>query len=62
MTMKSYLKGGSSITSNKPLMVFKGTYPEYSVEEYLNAVIANLILIIGPEHHSIKTGCIDALR
>ena len=39
--------GGSSITSNKPLMVF--TDPEYSVEDYLNAVTANLILNIGPQ-------------
>ena len=49
MTMNPYLMGGSSITSNKPLMVFKGTDPEYSVEDYLNAVTANLILNIGPE-------------
>ena len=49
MTMNSYLMGGSSITSNKPLMVFTGTDPEYSVEDYLNAVTANLILNIGPE-------------
>ena len=41
--------GGSSITSNKPLMVFTGTDPAYSVEDYLNAVTANLILNIGPE-------------
>ena len=40
---------GSSITSNKPLMVFTGTDPEYSVEDYLNAVTANLILNKGPE-------------
>ena len=39
----------SSISTNKPLMVFTGTDPEYSVEAYLNAVTANLILIIGPE-------------
>ena len=39
--------GGSSISSNKPLMVFTGTDPEYSVEDYLNAVTANLSLIIG---------------
>ena len=44
MTMNPYLMGGSSITSNKkPLMVFTGTDPEYSVEDYLNAVTANLI-------------------
>ena len=49
MTMNLYLMGGSSITSNKPLMVFTGTDPEYSVEDYLNAVTANLILIIGPK-------------
>ena len=49
MTMNPYLMGGSSITSNKPLMVFTGTDPEYSVEDYLDAVTANLILIIGPE-------------
>ena len=49
MTMNPYLMGGSSITSNKPLMVFTGTDPEYSVEDYLNAVTANLTLNIGPE-------------
>ena len=49
MTMNPYLMGGSSITSNKPLMVFTGTHPEYSVEDYLNAVTAILILNIGPE-------------
>ena len=49
MTMNPYLMGGSSITSNKPLMVFTGTDPEYLVEDYLNAVTANLILNIGPE-------------
>ena len=30
-------------------MVFTVTDPEYSVEDYLNAVTANLILNIGPE-------------
>ena len=30
-------------------MVFTGTDREYSVEDYLNAVTANLILNIGPE-------------
>ena len=30
-------------------MVFTGTDPEYSVEDYLNAVTANLILNKGPE-------------
>ena len=49
MTTNPYLMGGSSITSNKPMMVFTGTDPEYSVEDYLNAVTANLILNIGPE-------------
>ena len=33
MTINPYLMGGSSITSNKPLMVFKGTDPEHSVED-----------------------------
>ena len=49
LTMNPYLMGGSSLTSNKPLMVFTGTDPEYSVEYYLNAVTANLVLNIGPE-------------
>ena len=44
MTMNPYLMGGSSISSNKPLMVFTGTDSEYSVEDFLNAVTANLIL------------------
>ena len=44
MTMNPYHMGGSSITSNKPLKVFTGTDPEYSVEDYLNAVTANLKL------------------
>ena len=48
-TINPYLMGGLSIQSNKPLMVFTCTDPEYSVEEYLNAVTANLILNIGPE-------------
>ena len=30
-------------------MVFTGTDPDYSVEDYLNSVTANLILNIGPE-------------
>ena len=49
MSMNPYLMEESSMTSNKPLMVFTGTYPEYSVEDCLNAVTANLILKIGPE-------------
>ena len=49
MTMNPYLMGGSSISSNKPLMVLTGTDPEYFLEDYLNAVTANLIFKIGPE-------------
>ena len=49
MTMNPYLMGRSSISSKKTLMVITGTYPENSVEDYLNAVTANLILKIGPE-------------
>ena len=30
-------------------MIFTGTDPEHSVEDYLNAVTANLILNMGPE-------------
>ena len=41
MSMNPYLMEGSSITSNKPLMVLTGTDPEYSVEDYLNAVTSN---------------------
>ena len=47
--MNPCLMGGSSITSNKPLLVFTGTDPEYSVEDSLNAVTVNLILIRGLE-------------
>ena len=60
MTMNPYFMGGSPIRSNKPLMVFTGTDPEYSVEDYLNAVTANLILNIGPE--PINSPLIDAQR
>ena len=49
MAVTPYLMGGSSISSNNALMVFTGTDPEYSVEDYLIAVISNLILNIGPE-------------
>ena len=49
MTMNPYLTGGSSKQSNKPLMVFTGTDPEYSIEDFLNAFKAKLILNIGPE-------------
>ena len=45
--------GGSSISSNKPLMVFTGTDLKYSVENYFKAVTANLISNIGPE--TVKT-------
>ena len=65
LTMNLYLTGGSSITSNKLLMKFTVTDPEYSVADYLNAVTANLILNIGPEpiiHHFIKIGYIDTQR
>ena len=46
MNMNPYRMGGSSISSKKPLT---GTDPEYSVEDYLSAVSANLISNIGPE-------------
>ena len=41
--------GGLSKTSNKPLIAFTSKDPEYSVEDFLNAVTANLILNKGPE-------------
>ena len=53
MTMNPYLMSGSSISSNKPLMIFTGTDHEYSVEDYLNAITANSILSIKPE--TVKT-------
>ena len=37
MTMNPILKDGSIISLNKPLIVFIGTDPEYSVEDCLNA-------------------------
>ena len=49
MTMNSYLVIESPISSDKPLMVFTRTDPDYSEEDYLNAVTANLSLNIGPE-------------
>ena len=49
MTMNPYIMGGSSLSSYKLLTVFTATDPEYSIEDYLNAVRANLILNIGPE-------------
>ena len=65
MTMNPYLMGGSSITSNKPLMVLTGRDPEYSVEDYLNAITAILILNMGPEPINTPLnliGYIDAQR
>ena len=49
MTMMPYLMGGSSKSSNKLLIVFTETDPKYSVEDYLKAFTANLILNVGPE-------------
>ena len=49
MDKNPYLMGGSSISSNEPLMVFTGTDPNYSVEYYFNAVQAKLMLNVGPE-------------
>ena len=49
MTMNPYLMGGSSISSNKPLVVLTGKDPEYFVKDYVNAVTANLIFKKGPE-------------
>ena len=49
MTMKLYLMCESSIPSNKPPTAFTGTEPGYSVEDYLNAVTANLFVNIGSE-------------
>ena len=47
--MNPYIMGGSSIKSKKKLLtVFTGTNPEYSLEDYIYSVRANLILIIGP--------------
>ena len=54
MTLKPYFMAGSSITPNKPLMVFTGTDLEYSVEDYLKAVTAKLILNIGPEPENTR--------
>ena len=49
ITMNPNLMGRSSKSSSKLLMVFTGTDPENSVEVFLNAVTANLILNIEPE-------------
>ena len=46
MTMNPYLMGGSSISSNKPLMILTRTDPEYSVEDYL---ILSRRLYLDPE-------------
>ena len=48
MTMNSYVMGESTFKSNKLLMVCTGRDPEYSVEEYLNAVTVKLIIFKGP--------------
>ena len=60
MTMNPYLMGGLSKTSSKSLIVLTGTDPEYSVENYLNAVTANLILNIvpGPNNTPLHQNCI----
>ena len=52
-TMNSFLMGGSSITSNKPLMLLTGTDPENSEEDYLNAVTANLSISPEPINTSL---------
>ena len=49
MTINPYFMGESTITSKKLLIVLTGRDPEYSVEDYLNAVTANLILLIVPK-------------
>ena len=50
MTMNSYLMGGWIIPHIKQTtMNFTGIDHEYSAEDYLTAVTANLILNIGPE-------------
>ena len=49
LTMNPYLMGESSISSNKLLMVFIGTDPGYSFEDYLKAITVKLFLSIGLE-------------
>ena len=49
MTVNPYLLGESTMTSYNSLTLFKELDPEYSVEDYLNAVKANLTLNIGQE-------------
>ena len=41
--------GESFVASNKPLLVFIGTDPENSEEDYLNAAPANVLFNISPE-------------
>ena len=45
MRMNPNLMAGSSVKSNKSLMVFTGTGPEYSGEDSLNAITANFTLV-----------------
>ena len=63
MTTNSYLMDGSSKRFNKLLVVFTGTDPEYSVEDYLKAVTVNLILNTGQNicTSTSKIGFTDAL-
>ena len=49
MTMNPNIMGGSFVSSNKLLMVFSGSNPEYLVEGYLNAFTAISVLNIDPE-------------
>ena len=53
--MNLYVMGRSSITSDKPLTLFLGTDPEYSEEDYIKAVTANLILNKGQEPTNKRT-------
>ena len=53
-TMSPYFMGGASITSNKLFLVFTGKNTEHSVEDYLNAVRANMIFNIGPESINLQ--------
>ena len=49
MTMNPYILGKSPMSSSKPLMVFTGTVPEYSIKDNLYAVKANLFPNKGPD-------------
>ena len=40
--------GGSSFTSNKPIRLFTGTDPEYSVKDCLNAATASFVFKYRP--------------